>query len=228
MKKIQELTEQEVLALTSEEIEIMIKLRKAEEGIKFVKKPELPKYHVIPEPDKTVFMCDLFGNELCTESMSEFDTIISAIIKADTKCKIDYDYNKAGSEYMFINPVLKRQYGSSDWDTITTKKVYSQELYNSIVEKIFYNKKMKENYEKENKEYINSLNESKDIESEIREYYYEIVRKYERLGDFCKMMKFDYMPLADQDEEVALRFLNKAYNLNEDQRTYVLENYKNF
>lgn len=226
MKKIQELTEQEVLALTSNDIENMINVQKAELGIKLLSMPNSPNYHTIPEQDKKVFSCELFGNELCFEAIGDLNVVIDAISKAKVKGRVDYDYNKTSSGFMYLNTVLKNPYQST-WDSIKSMKVYSMELYNSIVEKIQDNKKMKTSYEQLMKEYKDSLDESKEIENEIRLYYYEICAKYERLGDFCRMMKFDYMPLANQDQEVALRFLTKAYSLDENQKTYVLENYKN-
>ena len=39
-------------------------------------------------------------------------------------------------------------------------------------------------------------------------------------------MKFDYMPLAENNEEVAMKFLRKAYSLTTEEAEYVTENYK--
>ena len=42
MKGITEMTEQEILALTEEDVQKLIKLRMMEEGIKIMDKPEVP------------------------------------------------------------------------------------------------------------------------------------------------------------------------------------------
>lgn len=43
MKGITEMTEQEILALTEEDVQKMIKLRMMEEGIKIMDKPKIPR-----------------------------------------------------------------------------------------------------------------------------------------------------------------------------------------
>lgn len=43
MKGITEMTEQEILALTEEDVQKLIKLRMMEEGIKIMDKPEVPE-----------------------------------------------------------------------------------------------------------------------------------------------------------------------------------------
>lgn len=43
MKNINEMTEQEILALTEEDVQKMIKLRMMEEGIKIMDRPRVPE-----------------------------------------------------------------------------------------------------------------------------------------------------------------------------------------
>lgn len=107
MKNLKEMTEQEILALTDEEITLRIKLKKAEEGIKLVPRPQMPTCFEIEELEKTVYMCELFGDDLCFENMDELTNLIQLISDSETKCSVTYDYNKAGSEYWYITSKMK-------------------------------------------------------------------------------------------------------------------------
>lgn len=51
MKGITEMTEQEILALTEEDVQKLIKLRMMEEGIKIMDKPEVPELFEIEPAD---------------------------------------------------------------------------------------------------------------------------------------------------------------------------------
>ena len=65
-----------------------------------------------------------------------------------------------------------------------------------------------------------------NIEDEINEKVSEVREKYWKLESFCRKLKFDYLPLSDENEEIAMKFMDKAYNLTDEQKEYVLANYK--
>ncbi len=88
------------------------------------------------------------------------------------------------------------------------------------------NKKQKEQYEKELKEYEAATSDAKWIEDEINNKVLEVRDKYWKLESFCRKFKFDYMPLSDENETVAMNFMDKAYSLTEEQKEYVMANYK--
>ena len=126
MKTINELSEVEILALTSEEIEGMIKYKMAEEGVKLLKKPEEPDYHKIPDPDKTVFVCPLFGDSLVFENMDEANSVIDVLRGCMSKNRIANDW-QVNSNLYFIKPNIIESY-LGDWDAISTKRAYTYEL----------------------------------------------------------------------------------------------------
>jgi len=64
MKSIIELTEQEIRNLSYDDVELLIKFRKLEEGIKLVDKPEPPLYHGVPKADHTVYKVNFLGGSL--------------------------------------------------------------------------------------------------------------------------------------------------------------------
>lgn len=61
MKGITEMTEQEILALTEEDVQKkLIKLRMMEEGIKIMDKPEVPELFEIEPADLKMFTIPFF------------------------------------------------------------------------------------------------------------------------------------------------------------------------
>lgn len=60
MKGITEMTEQEILALTEEDVQKMIKLRMMEEGIKIMDKPKIPELFEIEPADIQYFSIPLW------------------------------------------------------------------------------------------------------------------------------------------------------------------------
>lgn len=225
MKKINELTELEIFNLSDSDIELMIKLKKAEEGIKFIPKPKAPSLFEVKEQDMLVYSCSLLGDQLTFESVEEMNTVLNAIKETKSKFRIDYNYNKSDSSKKFATRELKQPYGS-EWHTTTSQRVYSVELYNEVIDLLFQNKKLTDQFEKELKEYESLLNDAKWIEDEINEIVMEVKEKFWKLESFCKKMKFDYLPLANDNEEIAMAFMDKAYSLSQEQKEYVLLNYK--
>ena len=59
MKNISEMTEQEIIALSDEDVQKMIKLRMMEEGIKLLDKPKVPELFEIEPADTQYFSIPL-------------------------------------------------------------------------------------------------------------------------------------------------------------------------
>jgi hypothetical protein len=224
MKTINELTEQEIIKLTNDGIGMMIKLKKAEEGIKFIECPAVPAYHKIPDPEMTVYSCEFFGDKLAFDTLDELITLIE-LLKKCTKFKIDYEYAKTDSDKKFANPTLDKPY-RGEWFTPIMTSVYSKEIYDSICELLAENKKWKDAYEIEYKEYSKTINEAKWIEDEIYSKVSEVREKYRELESYCYGFRTDYLPLAEGKEDIAMKFLRKAYALTDEQEAYILSNYR--
>lgn len=226
MKKINELSEKEILDLKTEDVELMIKLKKAEEGIKLLPKPKEPTYFNIKAPDMVVYSCALFGDDLGFEDIEELNKVLNVIKNAVSKYRLDYDWNKLSSDFKYARRDFKRPY-NGEWHTIASSQVYSVELYNEIVDLAAQNKKLKEQYEKEIKEYESAINDAKWIEDEINGKVLEVKEKYWKLESYCRKFKYDYLPLSNENESVAMNFMDKAYSLTDEQKEYVLANYSN-
>lgn len=219
MKKINELTEQEIRNLSCDDIELLIKFRKAEEGVKFITKPEKPEYFEIPGKDLTVYQAKFLGNSLSFNDIEDMNKLITLIKNSKGSFKIDYGVD---STY-YANPKLYPY--SGEWDEITSQSVYSYKLYQEVKNLILQNKSLEDKYKKELKEYQTSFDDSEWIEKEIRDKVYEVQNKYEQLETYYRLFKNEYLPLADNDTSIAIKFMNKAYSLNDEQKEYIFNEY---
>ena len=203
----------------------LIKLRMMEEGIKIMDKPIIPELFEIEPADVQIFTIPILDGYAFTD-MEEVKKVAEALQNAKSLRKTDYDWQKLGSDYKYL--IKKERYayrGNSDFD-VMSGWVYSKELYAKITDFAVQNKAMKEQAEKDKKEYEQQLQDTSDIVAEIRERVSEVKDKYMRLNTLTRRFAVDYYPLSDNNEEMAIKFMVKAYSLNEEEKTYVLANYK--
>lgn len=84
---------------------------------------------------------------------------------------------------------------------------------------------MKEQAEKDQKEYEAQLAESAELVQEIAGRVREVRNKYERLETLSYKFAADYYPLSNNDEDMAMKFMAKAYTLDEEEQEFILSNY---
>ena len=218
MKGFTEMTDQEILALTEEDVQKLIKLRMMEEGIKIMDKPKIPELFEIEPADIQYFSIPLLDG---------FATKVAEILKsAKSLRKVDYDWNKLGSDYKFLKKSEKYKFnGNSDFDIISGW-AYSDELYAKISNFAAQNKVMKEQAAKDQKEYDEKMQEASGIISEISGWVKEVKVKYERLNRLTYKFATDYYPLSDHNEDMAMKFMAKAYSFTDKEKEYILQNYK--
>lgn len=216
MKYITGMTHQEILALTDEEIERMIKVKMAEEGIKILSPPEEPKYGVIQDADTSVFVSDITG----FVGMHTFEGLeeILKIIMDVGYSKVEYDYsneiNRVEDFPSYANPF-----------TISTKKIYSSELYSKVKSTVSDNNKLKKIYEKELKDYEDNLSSAEWIREEVHGAVDKARRIQCEKEEMIRRYK-EYLELAGGDQLIAMRFLKKAYTVNQSTERYINENCK--
>ena len=85
---------------------------------------------------------------------------------------------------------------------------------------------MRDDYDKAYKEYASIIDESRYISDEIWEKVNQERDEHYKLERYKNIFISDYLPLANNDESVAINFLDKAYKLTDEQKDYVLKNYK--
>lgn len=214
MKGITEMTEQEILALTEEDVQKMIKLRMMEEGIKIMDKPKIPELFEIEPADIQYFSIPLLDGFAFTD-INEATKVAEILKSAKSLRKVDYDWNKLGSDYKFLKKSERYKFnGNSDFDIISGW-AYSDELYAKISNFAAQNKVMKEQAAKDQKEYDEKMQEASGIISEISGWVKEV-----------KVKATDYYPLSDHNEDMAMKFMAKAYSFTDEEKEYILQNYK--
>lgn len=227
MKRINEMTEQEIIALSDEDVQKMIKLRMMEEGIKLLDKPKVPELFEIEPTDIQYFSIPLLEGFAFT-NLEEATKVAETLKNAKSLRKVDYDWNKLGSEYKYLKKSERYKFnGNSDFD-ILPGWAYSNELYAKISSFAAQNKVMKEQAEKDLKEYEKQLSESAELIQEITGRVREVRNKYDRLETLSRKFATDYYPLSDNDEDMAMKFIAKAYTLNDEEQSFVRSNYKKY
>lgn len=224
MKKINELTEKEILNLSEEEIQKMIKLRLAEEGIKIMDLPKKPELFEIAKPDTIVYQITALGDNLSFTDVNEANAVLDLLSKSKSLGLVDCDWNKLGSEFNYFEKGKTMRYSDSNGLEIKSLSVYSMKLYAEITDFAVQNKKMQVQVEKEIKEYNEINAECSDIISEIRERVSDVKTKYDRLNNLIFKLKNDYLPLADNNQEIAMNFLKKAYSISDEDEIYIISN----
>ena len=95
------MTDQEILALTEEDVQKLIKLRMMEEGIKIMDKPKIPELFEIEPADIQYFSIPLLDGFAFTD-INEATKVAEILKSAKSLRKVDYDWNKLGSDYKFL------------------------------------------------------------------------------------------------------------------------------
>lgn len=225
MKKINEMTEQEILALSEKDIQNMIKFRMMEEGIKVIDKPKKPELFEIEPADQKAYVIPILNGYSFTD-FAEAQKVADALREAKSFRKVDYDCNKLGSNFKYLEKKDRYTYDDAGDFGISEIRVYSNKLYASIVDFAAQNKAMNEQVEKDMKAYDDAYAAASDITLEIRSRVTEVIEKYERLERLTHSFANDYCPLSDNNEEMAMKFMSKAFTLTGDEEKYILEHYK--
>lgn len=225
MKKINEMTEQEILALSEQDVQNMIKFRMMEEGIKVIDKPKKPELFEIEPADQKVYVFPVLDGYAFTD-FAEAQKVADALREAKSFRKVDYDWNKLGSNFKYLEKKDRYTYNNEGDFSISEISVYSSKLYANIVDFAAQNKAMQKQVEKDMAEYDNAYAAASDITLEIRNRISEVREKQERLGRLTHSFANDYYPLSGNNEEMAMKFMSKAFTLTGDEEKYILEHYK--
>lgn len=222
MKKIEEMSEQEILALTDEDITMMAKQALMEENVKLVNIPAKPTLQPIPKGDVLFYSIVMPSNFVFTD-------LNEAIAVADVlrKCQSIHDKSRDWSlngRYFKVTPVFDNQ------DYLNTYEVeadwgYSKELYSSISSIIESNERVSSKFNKDFEAYNDFKLCMNGKKEEIYETYFKVKNKYGNLKVKCDIFKNSYLPTAENDKEKAMKFMTLAYGLTEEDQAYVLEHY---
>lgn len=224
MKQINEYSEKDLLKLQNEDVERIIKLELANNGIKMVKKPVEPTYHPLPEKDTIGYT---ITNVDYVFEKKETAEEVARVLKNNFSNLKKSCYNWSNNDHLdYLSPLDTYTFREGvNSIQILENKYYSGELYEQLSTKIKENSELKSAYEKAKKEY----DESMDIAEETINFVWEKVNEAKRKQDERESMleKFkEYLDLADNNNDIAWKFMNKAYSLDDDQINYIKANTK--
>ena len=218
MKKINEMSEQEILALTMDDVTMLAKQALMEENVKLVKEPTLPELQKVPKGDVLYYYICLPGDIVFTD-MNEAIAVADALRKCSTLHTRSRNWSMDG-RYYTVKPVSDDANVSnveSDWG-------YSESTYSLITDILESNTKKKEQYDNEMDKFKNFEFEVEAKKSKIMPIIYHTLDKYKRLNSLCEDYLECYLPTADNDPETAMKFMTLAYGLTEEEKKYIIEN----
>lgn len=207
MKRLEELTEQDILALQDSEIEALIKFECANEGVKFEPAPSEPELQEVPEAETSMYYVDYLAFETKEQAQAYLDLIKNAY---------KTDYVVYGMNY------LKKK---NCRENIEVQYFYSSKEVADIATKVY---KSNESLEKSHKEDMKLWTESRATYNEIVSKVYDRVgdvrQKYSEMNHFLSIFTREYLPLANNDADMAMSFLKKAYTISDETESYINSN----
>lgn len=205
MKRIDELTRDELAALTDEQTETLIELEIAHAGIKPVLPPEYEEVPVITiQPTDMVY--EVHG--LNVRSKEDAETLA----KIET-CSDTYDYG-AGYDYKYLNP--------PEPGTITVKKFYLHSDIEAMTKLLRLKKAVEERNAARRKEYTAYEGETKSITDHVNTFRYE-AREFAGKVEYAKKIFEKHLKLAEGNHGIAVNFFKTAYKGQDEIVAKVLE-----
>lgn len=213
MKPFEQLNDQELIALSDEQIDYYIKLKKAETGIKIINYPETPIYTDLVVPNLEMY--EVAGRIfLEKEKAEEIASVINKHLASSfTK---DYDYYRSNGKYQYAKPF------DGSLETVSIVRLYSMSAYNSIKDAIQSNKKIEDAYNKIKDEYDEENEKATEIVDKIRDAIQEARERIALFHDY-KVRIQEYLQLAAGDRDIAWNFFDKAYAVEASVKSMIME-----
>ena len=214
MKTITDYTEKEIYAFSNKERNSIKQRAIMEVGIPIVREPEIPSYETLDAPEIQVNTIEGTAFYFTDENEAEKALLLLQSCKSLVKCEYDsivgYDNRCIYSKY-----IISTKLGNT--------KVHAPEVYETVKGKAKRNKELKEEYDTAMKSFCQYKDSVVDIITPLNERFRSIDAKYDRLYSIQRAFRQEYLPTADGDKEMAIKFIKKAYTLNEEELSLVIE-----
>jgi hypothetical protein len=203
MKKFHELTEQEILDLTADQINYYIDYDCADQGIGLLppmpNKPELN----ISEPDETVYQ---IGDIICLHA-EQAQRIMETI---NQSALVRTDYNYPDSSRVRITERMEKD--NYYYPKMTPKDVYSQSLWLVVKDQAEAHNKALRRYNEDTSEYDKAVSGRKRVVEAIQEHI-DNTREHAQGREQLRAEFKRYLELAEGRVSIALNFLLKTRTL---------------
>lgn len=225
MKDIDEMTDQEIVQLTDEEIEKMIKIKAMEQGIKLMSRPEKPEYETIPGPKRIFYRIPILYGHLFG-SKEDAEAVSAALRKSASLVKADIDWDTCDSPHTY------HKYNSDNYDpndlSVVEVYAYTSDEYEAIFDSLERNKDKRSDYDKKLGEFMDYCDNIADIEDRIVAKVEGTRLWFNNMQKLTNKFAVEYMPCTDGDERKALEYIGKAYELDDDEKRFILDNYRKY
>lgn len=222
MKDFNKLTNEEVYNLTEADINLYKKLALAENGVKFPVRPERPNSEKI-DPDLTIFTIDGLTDRwhgLCFRKVEDARTFVDLLLKSASG--ICYKSSTYGQDCYLKIGLPATFDGKQPSLNICSEKIYSEEVYSRAKKGIEKFNAEKNAYDKAFAEYEKELAKANEVTAFIDDKVTFVNEDYNRKIRLTRLFVNDYLPVAENNEEMAMKFLKKAYEVSEDDEKYIL------
>lgn len=224
MKDWNKLTYEELASLSNEKIEIYKKLLYAQNGIQFPEKPKDINEVNIPK-DAIVYKIEHL-NELLFGSLDEARAVVDAIKKCKTIHHIEYAGNYSNTYVTTGYPV--DYYKNAINLEINTQTYYSKEKMLECQETLDAYRKLRTKYEEDKKAYENINAKAIEVTQDFLDKLSEAREIISHRNSLTRKYYLDYLPLSDNNYEIAMNFLKKAYNVSEEDEKYINNHKKDY
>jgi hypothetical protein len=208
-RSVYEMTDPELLALTDDDIDRLIKRAMAEEGIPIVPIPSEPEYAA--EPQDTVHVYEIAGLYFTEHDAAV--RVMDAINKeTPVRVKPSYDYTVG------YNP--KTIEHDETALSITTQSYLTPQAYDQHRDTLTSNNALRKQHEKEKQAYQDAERRARGIVDHIRETITAAEeRKYRR--EWLRQVFAEYKEIANGDPLMAITFFRKAHQLDDDELVWL-------
>lgn len=199
---IDDLTDEQVLALSEEDLQRLVRYRMAEEGIKILDRPVEPVWEELPVPDVTVWAVGDF----------EFTDHRSAEVVAETvtdlagaRTNTGYDYSAGGyGSALHVLPVRDTE------AAVARKRAYSPEAWAVHKDALGQQATAKKEFRDRLREFEDAERQAEGVREEVYGRHTEVLATHERRQALVARYA-EYLDLAEGQPTVAMAFLRKAY-----------------
>lgn len=198
--KITDMSDDQIIALTEEQLDLLIKVECMEQGVPLEPNPPEQSFFELPKGNLAF---KVKGTEFYFESREDADTLAKVITQLAHKRKqAKYDW-RTGYDIEWLE--------NYDVEVIVEEKNFYDKAQVQDRESFLVKRKtLKEQYEKDKGLYDKSREKVRKISDDIYGIYYEARKESERVNRYKTTFE-EYIKLAGGDEIKARAFFDKAY-----------------
>lgn len=215
MKTINEMTDQEIYDLTDEQVEKLIVIKYAEEGVRFIDEPPIMKTYDYKPISPSHFFYYLEGLNIAV--LDQNDAIKIA------KFLSEFDLYKTRYDFVVSNEKLYGKLDIIDIRHIPMFDTKDEETYKSIK-----NNEIEKEYKDQVDKYNENTKKMDEIRAEIWSKVIDVRRKIDHMNHLRTLFMKEYLPLMDHDTNTVMTFFKKAYDVDDDTERYIREGIKDY